>query len=221
MVKVVKEDDNAKALIVTPLLPGHKVSKETKRTIKRNLLPITWITSEGNNNIPTNLELGLKWYKKNKGDIPYYMMLDRDISLGRHCIDRLYDVLSFSPDYIAFAYASFKFEGEINQEFPARPYDINALVQHNYISSNSMFKSAITEKVGLVTDDMFKRLLDWAFYLKLYLNEYFGIPVPTASFVAQSTKSDISARSPEDYQFKRGLVIEHFVKPIFNKHMGG
>jgi hypothetical protein len=223
-IQVVKKQncDNThpRLLVVTPLLPGHTLSKQTKRTIKNNLLPLVWITSEGDNNIPTNLELGLNWYKENHEEIPYYFMLDRDIELGKHCLDRLYDAITGAPDYIAFAYASFKYRGHINADFPARPYDINALVQHNYISSNSMYKTAITEQVGLVKEDMYKRLLDWAFFLKLFYNEYFGVPVPTAEFVAHSTEKDISARSPEDYQQKRKLVIENFVMPIYRKLNG-
>ena len=61
---ILKEVKNPEILVVTPLWTGHKISKETKKTIKRNDVPYTWITSEGTNVIPVNLEEGLLWYKK-------------------------------------------------------------------------------------------------------------------------------------------------------------
>ena len=62
MIKFVKEVKNPEVLIVTPLLTGHEISKETKRTLKRNKTMFDWITSENNENIPTNLENGLNDY---------------------------------------------------------------------------------------------------------------------------------------------------------------
>ena len=213
--KILKETKNPEILVVTPLWPGHKISKLTKKTIKRNSVPYTWLVSEGENNIPTNLENGLKWYKKQNGKLPpYYFMLDRDIVLGRYVLDRLYNTLSNSEPEVAFAYASFAFRGHINLDFPAKQYNINKLMQHNYISSNSLFRSEVTEKVGLVTDNKYKRLLDWAFLLKLFKHGYHGAPCEIASFTVQSTENDISAGSNQDYQIKREKVVRDFVMPI-------
>lgn len=225
MIKIVKEVKKTDVLVITPLLPGHQISKETKRSIKRNTIPYTWITSEAENNIPTNLQNGLDWWKKQKGSLPkYYLMIDRDIILGRYMIDRMYNLfeeaLTQTPDApFAFCYASFEFKGHINKEFPANPYDINQLLRGNYISSNSMFKSDIVDSIGLVTDDKYKRLLDWAFYLKLFLEgPYAGLACPKAHFVAQSTEDDISARSEEDYKLKHKQVHDDFVLPIIEKY---
>lgn len=220
MIKIVKETKNPEILIITPLWPGHDISKETKRSIKRNKMEYTWITSEGENNIPINLQNGLNWYKEKKGKLPkYYLMLDRDVILGRYMIDRLYNLFEQAQGPFAFCYASFEFKGHINKQFPAEPYDINRLIKGNYISSNSLFKSEITEKIGLVTDDKYKRLLDWAFFLKLFLEgPYAGIACPKAHFVAQSTKDDISARDEEDYKLKHGRVHDDFVIPIIQKY---
>ncbi len=216
-IDILKEDKNPQVLVVTPLLPGHKVSRDTKISIKRNETPFVWLTSQGNSNIPTNAQLGINRYKSNHKLPPYYLMIDRDIILGRGMIDRLVKKISTSTKPDVYAYASFEFRGYVNQKFPARPYDINMLTQHNYISSNSLFRMDILEEVGLVTDDKYKRLLDWAFLLKLHLNGYQGIPVPDAKFVAISTGTDISAGSPEDYQIKRDRVLEDFVMPIVEK----
>lgn len=216
-INIIKEDKNPQVLVVTPLLPGHKVSRETKITIKRNETPFVWLTSTGHNNIPKNSQLAIEKYKGNHKLPPYYLMIDRDIILGRSMIDRLVKKLSTSIKPDVYAYASFSFSGHVNQDFPAKPYDINLLTQHNYISSNSLFRMDILEEVGLVTDDKYKRLLDWAFLLKLHLNGYKGIPVSTAKFVAISTGSDISSGSPEDYQVKRERVLEDFVIPIKEK----
>jgi len=215
---IIKEVKNPEILVVTPLWTGHKISKATKKTIKRNDVPYTWITSENQENIPTNLQNGLKWYKEKRGKLPkYYFMLDRDVVLGRHLLDRLYKTLENALPVVAFAYASFGFRGHMNLDFEAKPYDINRLLQHNYISSNSLFRSAATEKVGLVTDDQYKRLLDWAFLLKLFYNGYHGEPCETASFIVQSTESDISSGSKADYEQKRDRVLKDFAEPIIEK----
>ena len=218
-IKILKECQNPEILVVTPLLPDHQVSKLTKKTIKRNDVPYYWISSAGNNNIPTNALEGIKWYKENFHDElpPYYIMIDRDIEMGRKMLDRLYVKLkTIKGKYpnVAYAYATFEFKGELNAQFPARPFDINRLVKANYISSNSLFKSSVIEEVGLVTDDKYVRLLDYAFLLKLFGQNYIGIPEPMAWFVAHSTKNDISARGQEDYRIKYLAVYEDFIQPL-------
>jgi len=213
---VVNECRDPEVLIVTPLLPDHEVSRETKISIKRNQTKYTWIKSYGNNNIPTNALEAIKWYKSFKKLPPFYLMIDRDIILGRGMIDKMVTKLKkFSwAENIGYVYASFEFKGHVNQKFPAVPFDINRLLQANYISSNSMFRSDVIEKVGLVTDDRYKRLLDYAFLLKAFKMGYLGVPVPEANFVAKSTKDDISAGSQQDYVIKYKRVFEDFVKPI-------
>jgi len=214
-IKIIKQDKNSEILVVTPLLPGHKISKETKITIKRNKVPFTWISSMGWNNIPTNAQLGINWYKRKYNKLmPYYLMVDNDILFGRGAIDKLYDKLKETPYHIGYSYASFKYEGHINKEFPAVTFNINKLVKANYISSNSLFKMSVIEDVGLVTDEQFKRLLDWAFLLKCYGKGFQGIPTPEASFTAQSTANDVSAGNNEDYQIKSKRVYNSFIKPL-------
>jgi len=214
-IKILKQDKGSEILVVTPLLPGHKISKETRVTLKRNKTPITWLSSMGNNNIPTNAQLGINWYKrKYSNSLNFYMMLDNDITLGRKAIDKLYDKLKSSPPHIGYSYASFKYEGHINKEFPAVPFNINRLVKANYISSNSLFKMDVIENVGLITDEFYKRLLDWAFLLKCYGQGFMGVPVPEASFKAISSINDVSAGSDQDYKIKSRRVYESFIKPI-------
>lgn len=216
---VVNECKDPEVLVVTPLLPDHEVSRETKVSMKRNKTKYTWVKSYGDNNIPTNAMEAVKWYKSFKNLPPFYLMVDRDITMGRGMIDKLVAKLKkFSwTDKIGYAYASFEFKGYVNQKFPADPFDINRLLQANYISSNSMFRSEVIEKVGLVTDDKYKRLLDYAFLLKCFKMGYLGVPVPEASFVAKSTKSDISAGSQQDYVIKYKRVFEDFIRPIIKK----
>ncbi len=217
MIKIIQEVKNPEILVITPLLPGHKVSGITKKTLKRNKVPFTWITSEGDQNIPKNALEGIQWYKDNKGKLPpYYMMIDRDIEAGRGLLDRLFMELDRTGLNVGFAYATFQFKGHVNADFPAIPYDINRLIKSNYISSNSMWKSVVVEHVGLVTDDQYKRLLDWAFLLKAFRYGYVGVPVHKAWFIAHSTKDDISAGDNKDYQVKYQRVWQDFVKPLFN-----
>jgi hypothetical protein len=218
--RVVRQDDNSKILVVTPLYEGHKISKETKKSIKRNKYPFTWIKAEGKNNIPINAFGGVDWFLHKTGSLPdYYIMIDRDIRLGRGMLDRLYDKLYKSPQQVAYSYASFKFTGAVNRDFPADPWDINKLLMHNYISSNSMFRTNVLYEVGLVMDSYYKRLLDWAFLLKLfYSRKYVGVPCPEAKFEATSNHDSISAGGNDDYNIKRMRIIEDFCKPIMIKH---
>ena len=218
--RVLKADPNAKFIVVTPLLPGHTISRDTKVTIKRNKYPFIWIQAEGKNNIPTNAFAGIDWYLMKKSAIPdYYIMIDRDIRLGRNMLDRLYDKLSKAPLNVAYAYASFKFVGAFEREFPAIGWDINKLLMHNYISSNSMFRTSALYEVGPVTDEKYKRLLDWAFLLKLFYERgWIGVPCPEATFEAVATPKSISAGSTQDYDLKRKRVIEDFCKPILEKY---
>jgi len=214
---VIHEDENPELLVMTPLLPGHKISDETKKSIKRNDIKYLWVSSEGSNNIPKNAKRGIRWVKENRTLPPYYLMIDRDITLGRHMMDRMAMNLAkyhAKQPQIVYTYASFEFKGHFNKEFPARPFDPNQLLRGNYISSNSMFLSNIVDEIGLVTDDHFKRLLDWCFLLKLFYYDYIGVPCLDASFIAHSTKDDISAGSPIDYQQKHMRVHEYFIKPI-------
>ena len=211
------ECKNPEILVVTPLLPNHKVSKLTKKTIKRNNIPFFWLTSEGKNNIPINAQAGIDWYKNKFGKLPpYYIMIDRDIEMGRNMLDRLYERLKSHSYYeqVGYCYATFQFKGHINHDFPAMPFDINRLVQANYISSNTMFRSDVIEKVGLVTDDKYKRLLDYAFLLKCFGQGYIGVPQPKAWFIAHSTKDDISAGDQKDYELKYHMVFKDFIKPL-------
>lgn len=214
-VKILKEEKNPDLLVVTPLLPGHKISKETKRSIKRNDIRFDWIAGIGPNNIPTNVTLAMDWYEQNRHHLPArYIMIDNDIYLGRHMLDRMYETLDDTPAQVAYTYCNFEFRGIVNHEFPAIPFDPHKLMQHNYISSNSMFKTRVAREIGLVTDDKYVRLLDWAFLLKLLKNGRIGIPTQNANFVAFSNEDDISARDNNDYHLKRERVVNDFVTPL-------
>jgi hypothetical protein len=216
-IEIIRSTKFPEVLVVTPLLPDDYISKITKKTIQRNHKKYFWITSSGENNIPTNYQLGLDWAKKNIPNIPKYcIMIDNDIELGRHMLDRLHDKLLKSDSSVGYAYAGFEFTGSLVHSFPAIPFSPEKLLLANYISSNSMFKMSVIEDVGLVTDDKYKRLLDYAFLLKCLKMGYVGIPVPKARFLAHSQSGNISAGSNEDYQVKYMRVYEDFVKPLLS-----
>ena len=221
-VKIVRNNKNPKILVSTPLLPGHKISKITKKTLKRNDIDYIWLSSSSDSNIPTNHIGCMEWYKENIGELqPYIFFLDRDIDLGRHALDRLYDVMineSYRSDrIIGYAYASFKYTGYINHDFPAVPFDGKKLLQSNYISSNSLYSTEVIEKVGLVTDNSYRRLLDWAFLIKCFGQGIIGAPCPKATFKVVSTPDDISSGDNNDYMIKSSRVYEDFIKPLFDK----
>ena len=220
-IKIIRQDKNPEVLIVTPLLPNHTISKKTKTTLKRNKTPLFWITSTGKGNIPVNAQYGINWYKKKYGTLPeFYIMIDNDIDMGRGMIDKLVHRLRPQEDFVAFAYASFKFVGVVNAEFPAVAYDVDKLMEHNYISSQSLIRTKCLEKIGgLVTDSKYVRLLDWALWLKFFYNDLIGINCPTASFVATASEGSVSSGSDQDYNYKRSLVLKDFVTPIIEKYI--
>jgi len=115
MLKIIRDEKNAEVLVGTPLLPGHKISRETRTTIKRNKTPILWFTYTGNNNIPQNWWLGLQELKKKRKNLPnYFLPLDRDIIMGRYMIDRMLNIFkSKIPPNVAFVYCNFEFKGYI------------------------------------------------------------------------------------------------------------
>ena len=211
---------NAEVVVITPLLPGHKVSKETKKTLKRNKVPYTWIHSIGNNNIPTNVQYGLDHYLYDlKGEAKYVLPLDRDIILGRNMIDKMASILSNTPETVAYTYASFEFKGTINIKFKARTFDPVALCRDNYISSNSLIKIEELYNIGgFVTENKYKRLLDWCLWLHFFYKGYQGVPTPKTSFIAISTKDDVSAGSDYEYRTKKKHVFNDFIKPIIEKY---
>jgi len=216
-IQIVREDDYSEILVATPLLPGHKISRETKVTIKRNELPFTWITCTGEYNIPTNWWYGSRKYFQMRSTlkIPYILPLDKDIKLGRHMLDRLLAVIKQSSERHAFCYCSFEFKGAINRQFPCEPYDINRLIKGNYISSNSLIKYDYLEFIGgPVMEQKYKRLLDWALWLKFFQYGYIGIPCPEAFFTAYASEDSISAGTAQDYQIKARRVWEDFGRPI-------
>lgn len=216
-IKVLTSTKFPDVLVITPLLPGDYISKDTKKTIRRNNIKYFWISSEGKNNIPTNISEGLIWARANIKNFPkYYILIDNDIVLGRNMLDRLYKALDSSIKEVGYAYASFEFKGIVNQQFPADPFNPQRLVRANYISSNSMFKMSVVNEVGLVTDNKYKRLLDYAFLLKCLGKGYHGLNVPNARFVAISEPGDISAGSQQDYKIKYQRVFEDFIKPLMS-----
>jgi len=116
---------------------------------------------------------------------------------------------SFYSD--AYTYVSFEYQGAVNKKFPADPFNPDRLRQMNYISSNSMFKTDVLSSVTIVTDDKYKRLLDWAYYLKLLNYGYAATPCENGYFVATSSTDSISAGGKEEFLQKYAKVREDFV----------
>ena len=67
---------------------------------------------------------------------------------------------------------------------------------------------------GPVMDEKYKRLLDWALWLKFFQYGYYGIPCPDAFFTAYAGPDSISAGTAQDYKLKAQRVWEDFGRPI-------
>jgi hypothetical protein len=211
MIKYIVRHPNPQILVITPLLTGHSISKETKNSIKRNKTPFVWISYLGPNNAYLNTQKAFNIYR-NDYELPKYVIkIDNDIISQRGMLDEMYKTLESSKDDEAYCYCPFSFQGHINISFPYTPFNAERLRQNNYISSISMIKTKRLVECGLfVTDVRGERLLDWALWLKLLKRGYIGVPTQKTSFVAISNKDNVSSRSNDDYQQKRRWVLENF-----------
>jgi len=211
MIKYIVRHPNPQILVITPLLTGHSISKETKKSIKRNKTPFVWISYMGDGNPCKNTQKAFNIYRGDNDIPPYVIKIDNDIIASRGMLDEMFLTLEKSRKNEAYCYCSFSFQGTINASFPAIPFDSDRLRVNNYISSCSLINTKRLLEVGMwVTDDKGFRLLDWALWLRFLKRNYIGIPALKSSFVATASESSVSARSVEDYQEKRRWVLENF-----------
>lgn len=211
MLELIKNCKNPEILVITPLRVSDKISKETKISIKRNKVNFIWYSYSSNNNVAKNFSLALNEIKQIISLPKYTIKIDNDTEWNRNTLDKLYNELEKSDKNVAYSYCGFEYYGSINYKFPVSSFDSNRLRQNNYISSNSLFKTKVLEDIPLITDDKYKRLLDWATYLNLLNHGYIGVP-SDGYFKAKSSKNSISAGSQEDFQIKRERVINDFCK---------
>jgi len=209
---------NSDILAITPLLPGHKISKETKIGLKRSDILFNWVSYEANQNIPTNVTCGIEEFKRRYKDPKFVMIIDRDIIPNRNMLRKIRETLHRTGDDIAYCYANFEFKGTVNARFVGLEFNPMNLLNSNYISSNSMIKyEKLKEVGGFVTDNKYRRLLDWALWLKFLAAGYHGILCKDAYFIAISDENTVSAGTKEDYQSKYLRVKEDFVKPMLDE----
>jgi hypothetical protein len=211
MLKYITRHHKPEILVITPLLTGHSVSRDTIKSIKRNKTPFEWISYMGPDNPCTNTQKAFNIYQNDKKLPPYVIKIDNDIIGSRHMLDNMYSVLKNACNNEAYCYCSFEFQGSINAKFPSIPFDPDRLRQNNYISSCSLISTKRLLEVGMwVTDNKGFRLLDWALWLKLLKRGYIGVPDMKSHFVAISSDNSVSARSAEDYNEKKKWVLENF-----------
>jgi hypothetical protein len=209
--------NNSDILLITPLLPGHKVHRNTKIGLKRNNTPFNWYSYTGKNNVAKNYELGIIEWIKITGKVPKYVMLiDKDIHPNRHLIDLLNASLNRTDDNIGYAYPNFSFRGTTNVDFINRPFDPLMLMRKNYITSNSMIKWHILKEVGIVTDDKYGRLSDWALWLKMLSKGYHGLLVPQAYFWDESTEKSVSSGQDDEYFLTYNFIKKDFINPMLD-----
>lgn len=206
-----KETESPEFSVVTPLKTGDSVSNITKETVLKCEASFNWITVESDNNVMRNFEIGYHELM-NKGLLADNVIkIDNDTEWTDDTLEEMSFVLQNSDDNVGYVYCSFKYDGYIKNTFPAINFNKDKLKSGNYISSNSMFKSKVIKDVGLVTDEKYVRLLDWAFLLKCLNFGFIGKP-SAGFFTAWSSQNSISSRSKEDYDIKRTLVVQDFIK---------
>lgn len=209
-IKVLNLSENPLFSIVTPLRTGDSISHNTRDSVDKCKLPFNWISVESDFNVMKNFDIGFYELLKRKVLATKVIKIDNDTEWEENTLENMYYTLENSNKEIGYSYCSFSYKGFINSDFPAVEFDIEKLKIGNYISSNSMFKSKTIYDVGLVTEDKYERLLDWAFLLKCLKYNYIGIPCK-GNFIAHSSENSVSARSKEDYNIKRERVLKDFL----------
>ena len=209
-IKVLHLSESPEFSIVTPLKTGDSISNATKDSVFKCCVNFNWISVESDNNVMKNFEIGFFELLKRKQLADHVIKIDNDTEWTEDTLEEMTFVLQESDDNVGYSYCSFQYKGAINNSFPAIDFNVEKLKQGNYISSNSMFKSKVIFDIGLVTDDQYIRLLDWAFLLKCLKNGYIGKP-SAGFFTAYSSKDSISARSTEDYNIKKERVLKDFL----------
>lgn len=213
MMKTIVKSHKPEILAITPLLTDDKVSKDTKKTLKRCKVPFEWVSYMGPGNPCKNSQLALNEYKKKRKLPPYIIKIDNDLITQRGMLDVMYNVLTNAPDNVGYCYCDFEFKGHLNFKVPAEVFRADKLRQNNYISSCSLMKTdKFLEVGGWVTDNSGFRLLDWALWLKFLNKGYVGIPTNSTSFVAMSNPDSVSCRDFNDYHIKKKWVLEHYGK---------
>lgn len=209
-IKVLNLSENPLFSIVTPLKTGDSISYATRESLDKCKLPFNWISVESDFNVMKNFDIGFYELLKRKQLAPKVIKIDNDTEWEENTLENMYYALEKSSKSVGYVYCSFSYKGFINSDFPAVEFDIEKLKIGNYISSNSMFKIKTIYDVGLVTEDRYERLLDWAFLLKCLKHNYIGVPCK-GSFIAYSSENSVSARSKEDYNIKRERVLRDFL----------
>lgn len=211
MLKEIVRGIKPRYLIITPLKFDDKISSNTKITIKRNKVPFSWYSYQSDGNVVENFVKGMEKSLKLFKTCPKYIIkVDNDTTWNRKTLDNMYYCLEKSKDNVAYTYCGFEFSGAVNQKFPFHPFIPERLQQGNYISSNSMFKINILKKYKPITNQKYKRLLDWAYYLHLLNNGYIGQPCK-GYFVADTKPSSISAGNAEEYKTIFERVKKDFI----------
>lgn len=217
--KIIKGCVNPKILVMTPLAPAHEISDQTKRTIVKTDVPYVWASAKSSANIPMTLQEGIRLYKGIKGvSLPeYFLQIDNDNDLGEHLIDKLYDKLKSTPDYVAYSYATHSFTGEVRARFPAIPFDAGRLISGNYINSNSLIKMRTLDAIGgFVLDEEGKYigLGDWCNWLKFLSFGYIGIACPEACFILYASKESIAVKNRKNIRRIITNVRRDFIEPL-------
>lgn len=208
-------------LIITPLKTGDEISNKTWDTVNKNKHPFVWISYEGNNNIFVNTENALLEYEEMYGKVPYIIKIDNDINMDHKLLDKMYKKLELLDNIYAYVYCPFSYllknrKGENRKISFQKDFNETELRKANYISSNSMIKRDLLEKIGgFVKDDKYIRLLDWALWLKFLYYGYRGSLLKEGKgFTTHLNEDSISARSIEDYKVKYERVYNDFVIPL-------
>jgi len=215
----INKTKNPDILMITPLAKGDIVSYQTLNIISDNDIEIDWITFTGDGNPYQNFNSALELYKTQYSLPKYIIKIDNDINAKKNMLFDMKRTLDYSKSNVAYTYCSFNFTGYLNLTINAIPFNSDKLGKTNYISSMSMMKSECLEEIGgVVTDNKYFRLLDWALWLKFLNNGYIG-EVTNTSFTAYASKNSISNKGHDDYKKKALRVIEDFYVPFVLKNL--
>lgn len=202
MYNKVLKTKNPKFLVITPLKENDEISMETYNSVLQNSTEFNWVSYSANNNIPTNTKLGLEEYEKENKKLPYIIKIDNDVVFGTNTLSYMYNCIKNSEKKIGYVYCNFDYikNNRIFASFKFLQFNGTQLKKSNYISSVSMIKRNVLEKVGgFITNNKYKRLLDYALWLKMLNQGYIG-KLSQGYFKAIMSENSISNGSDEEYK---------------------
>ena len=112
---------------------------------------------------------------------PFILPLDADDTLEPSCVLRMVALLKSRPD-IGVAYCDIRFFGEKEEVSECPEYDLNSLLDENFMVVTSMFRKELWQAAGGYNGELKYGYEDWCLWLDFAAMGYYGKRIPAPLF---------------------------------------